>query len=455
MKKSKSHIKRLKTGKLERRLSLAGVGVKTGARATTQLWGGLLKSKDKRQAHRREVLANNASQLADDLGKLKGGVVKVGQVMALYGDYVLPDEVALAFRKLEEQTHPVHWDVIEEVLAEELDDAHRQKLQIDTHPLGAASLSQVHKATLDGVPLCLKVQYPGVADAIDTDLDAVTQMLKVARLIKMGDEFEDWLGEVRRVLHQEVDYELEASAMRRFAERLKGDPMLRVPRVYEDWSSPRVLVQSFESGYAFNSPEVQALSQARRNRLAEAFLHLFFKEVFDWHEMQTDPNFGNYRVQIDPEGEDDKLVLLDFGAVCSYPEAFFEPLKTMIRGAFQKDREQVIAGILGMSLLRRDSSRNAQERFSTLLLQIIEPLNYHPDDLPEGALNEQGDYRWAHSGLPKRAAKVGAKQAMTTDFEMPPKEFAFISRKLLGVYNVMTTLDAELSPPQWLADYLH
>lgn len=454
MKKSKDHIKRIKTGKLERRLSLAGVGVKTGARATTQLWGSLLKSKDKRQEHRREVLANNAERLVDDLGKLKGGVVKVGQVMALYGDYVLPDEVALAFRKLEEQTHPVHWDVIEGVLHKELDAAHLNQLEIDHQPLGAASLSQVHKASLNGESICLKVQYPGVAEAIDTDLDAVTQMLKVARLVKMGDEFEQWLGEVRRVLHQEVDYELEASAMVRFSERLKGDPILRVPQVYSDWSTERILVQSFESGYAFNSPEVQALSQARRNRLAEAFLHLFFREVFDWQEMQTDPNFGNYRVQIDPDGDDDKLVLLDFGAVCSYPADFFEPLKTMISGAFQKDREQVIAGILDMSLLRRDSTRNAQERFSTLLLQIIEPLNYHPDDLPEGALTDAGEYRY-HSGLPKRAAKVGAKQAMTTDFEMPPKEFAFISRKLLGVYNVMSTLDAELSPPEWLKDYLN
>lgn len=454
MKKSDSDIKRIKTGKLERRLSLATMGVKTGTRTATQLWGGLLKSKEKRQQHRREVIAHNANKLVEELGKLKGGVVKVGQVMALYGDYVLPDEVANAFRKLEEQTHPVQWSVIESVLVEQLGESNMRELKVDERPLGAASLSQVHRATLDDRELCLKVQYPGVADAIDTDLDAVTQMLRVARLVKMGDEFEAWLEEIRRVLHREVDYVLEAETTQRFAERLRDDSVLKVPEVVPEFCTATVLAETYEPGYAFNSPQVQALSQARRNRIAEAFLELFFREVFEWEELQTDPNFGNYRVQIDPEGEDDKLVLLDFGAVCSYPSAFFEPLKTMIRGAFHRDEQEIIDGILTMQLLSEDSAVSAQQGFARLLIQIIEPLNFVAEELHHGCLTDSGEYRWAHSKLPRRAAKLGAKSAFDKDFEMPPKEFAFISRKLLGVYNVLSTLDAELKPPAWLSGYV-
>ncbi|MEC8428137.1 MAG: AarF/ABC1/UbiB kinase family protein [Pseudomonadota bacterium] len=454
MKKSDSDIKRIKTGKLERRLSLATMGVKTGTRTATQLWGGLLKSKEKRQQHRREVIAHNADKLVEELGKLKGGVVKVGQVMALYGDYVLPDEVANAFRKLEEQTHPVQWSVIESVLIEQLGETSIRELNVDERPLGAASLSQVHRATLDDRDLCLKVQYPGVADAIDTDLDAVTQMLRVARLVKMGDEFEAWLEEIRRVLHREVDYVLEAETTQRFAERLRGDSVLKVPEVVPEFCTATVLAETYEPGYAFNSPQVQALSQTRRNRIAEAFLELFFREVFEWEELQTDPNFGNYRVQIDPEGEDDKLVLLDFGAVCTYPSAFFEPLKTMIRGAFHRDEQEIIDGILAMQLLSEDSTVSAQQGFARLLIQIIEPLNFVAEELQHGCLTDSGEYRWAHSKLPKRAAKLGAKSAFDKDFEMPPKEFAFISRKLLGVYNVLSTLDAELKPPAWLSGYV-
>lgn len=454
MKKSDSDIKRIKTGKLERRLSLATMGVKTGTRTATQLWGGLLKSKEKRQQHRRDVIARNADKLAEDLGKLKGGVVKVGQVMALYGDYVLPDEVANAFRKLEEQTHPVQWSVIESVLSEQLGEQRLQSLVVDQRPLGAASLSQVHRASSGARELCLKVQYPGVADAIDTDLDAVSQMLRVARLVKMGDEFEAWLEEIRSVLHSEVDYLLEARTTQRFAERLRNDPVLKVPEVVPEYCTETVLAETYEPGYAFNSPEVQALPQARRNRIAEAFLELFFREVFEWEELQTDPNFGNYRVQIDPDGEDDKLVLLDFGAVCSYPSEFFEPLKTMIRGAFHRDEQEIIDGILAMQLLSADSAENARQGFARLLIQIIEPLNFIAEELHHGCLTDSGEYRWAHSKLPKRAAKMGAKSAFDKDFEMPPKEFAFISRKLLGVYNVLSTLDAELKPPAWLSGYV-
>jgi predicted unusual protein kinase regulating ubiquinone biosynthesis (AarF/ABC1/UbiB family) len=455
MKKPTPQLLRIKTGKLERQMSLAGIGAKTGARAATQLFGNAFTSKDKRKQRRQEIVARNAHLLAEDLGKLKGGVVKVGQVMALYGEHVLPAEVALAFRTLEEQTVPVCWAVIESVIKDELHAGVVDAMTIDENVLGAASLSQVHRATLDGRELCLKIQYPGVADAIDTDLDAVTRLLRMAKLVKMGEEVEAWLEEVRRMLHREVDYKLEAQTTIRFARRLQNDPILKVPEVLPELSTEHILVETYEPGFAFNAPEVAALSQVRRNRLADAFLHLFFKEVFVWEELQTDPNFGNYRVQIDDKGDQDKLVLLDFGAVCSYPSSFFEPLKAMIRGAYRRDEGEVIAGVLGMSLLSSSSSEKTRDLFVKLLIGLIEPLNYRADELETFCTNSDGAYRWKHSKLPKRMGKMGASSAFSKDFEVPPKEFAFISRKLLGVYGVLSALDAELAPPQWLNEFLN
>lgn len=454
MKKSKTEISRIKTGKLERRLSLAGLGVKNGTRTATQLLGNVFTSKSQRGQRRQDIVASNAHKLAKDLGRLKGGVVKVGQVMALYGEHILSPEVALAFRTLEENTIPVSWPVIESVLVEQWSPEILASLKIDTEVLGAASLSQVHRADLDGRELCLKVQYPGVADAIDTDLDTVARLLRMAKLVKIGDEVEAWLEEVRIMLHREVDYKLEAATTERFAQRLQNDPILRVPKILPELCTEQILVETYEPGFAFNAPQVQALSQARRNRLADAFLHLFFKEVFVWEELQTDPNFGNYRVQIDAEGEDDKLVLLDFGAVCSYPKSFFEPLTAIIRGAYSKDKDKVLQGVLEMNLLSAASADKTKEAFVDLLLKLMEPLNYEAEQLPDNCLTAAGEYRWLHSRLPKRVGKQAAASAFSKHFEMPPKEFAFISRKLLGVFSALSALDAELKPPMWLTDYL-
>ena len=454
MKKTDTEITRIKTGKFERRMSLAGLGVKNGTRTATQLLGNVFTSKKRRGQRRQDIVASNAHKLAQDLGKLKGGVVKVGQVMALYGEHILSPEVALAFRTLEENTIPVSWPVIESVLAEQWSPEILASLQVDKEVLGAASLSQVHRANLAGRELCLKVQYPGVADAIDTDLDTVARLLRVAKLVKIGDEVESWLEEVRIMLHREVDYHLEATTTERFAQRLQGDPILRVPQVLPELSTAQVLVETYEPGFAFNAPQVQALSQARRNRLADAFLHLFFKEVFVWEELQTDPNFGNYRVQIDSEGDNDKLVLLDFGAVCSYPKSFFEPLKAIMRGAYAKDKDKVLEGILSMNLLSEASAKETKAAFVELLLMLMEPLNYDATQLPENCLTAAGEYRWLHSRLPKRVGKQAAASAFSKNFEVPPKEFAFVSRKLLGVFSALSALDAELKKPVWVTDYL-
>ncbi|CAA0107432.1 putative protein kinase UbiB [BD1-7 clade bacterium] len=446
----KKTLSKIKTKGWQRQLSMARAGTVAGVGAATKMMGSMWLSPQARQARNKEILSEQAQYLADELGKLKGSVVKVGQLMALYGEHILPEEVVDALRTLEEQTTALAWEAIEPQLRNALKDDYSH-FDIELDPIGAASLAQVHRAIHlpSGDDVCLKIQYPGVSTSIDSDLNAVAQLLKMSHLVTAGQPFDEWLDEMRQLLAYEVDYFREAALTHKFSERLANHEIFHVPTIYDQYVSQTLIVSSYESGYAVNHPAVAELSQARRNRLAKAFLGLFIKELFEWGELQTDPNFGNYRVQIDENG-DDRIVLLDFGAVLSYDDAFLMPVKDMLLGAYQSDYERIRRGAVALGIMQEDYPDAVHDDFAELCLLLVEPFVHQSRDTDPSQVNTKGEYRWHSSRLPKRAAKHAATSAMSKYFAVPPKEFAFLSRKLLGVYSFIAALDAEFNPDEML-----
>lgn len=463
---SSTHFTRIKTGSFERRLSLTRAGLVAGTRFAGDLAASVFTSKGKRAERRKDALSKQAQYLVDELSKLKGSVVKIGQVMALYGEHFLPVEVTQALHTLEDRTTALSWPVIERVLKRELGTARLAELDIEPIPIGAASLGQVHRARrrADGAELCIKVQYPGVAESIDSDIDAVAMVLKMARLVSLNQEFREWLDEVRVMMHREVDYHLELDTTRRFGLMLADDPRFVVPQVYPEYSSGHTMTTSYESGFSVTDAEVADLSQARRNNLAKAALELFLREIFCWGELQTDPNFGNYRIKIDSSGqsdsvasepESDQLVLLDFGAVQKYPDHFIQPLCRMIRAAYEVDLQNVIAGGMALKFMRKEWPAPILEDFGRVCIDMLEPLAQSREDVPDFALNAAGEYRWNGSDLPNRVAKRATRSAFNRYFRIPPKEFVFINRKLVGVYTFISVLNAEFEGQDILTRYLY
>ncbi|HEV8078946.1 MAG TPA: AarF/ABC1/UbiB kinase family protein, partial [Marinobacter sp.] len=357
---SDNSVSRIKTGSFERRLSLTRAGLFAGTRMASHMATNWLGGKEGREQRHKDMLSAQARFLVDELGQLKGSVVKIGQVMALYGEHFLPDEVTEALHTLEDQTTSLAWPAIHRVLQSELGNERLAQLEIEPQPIGAASLGQVHRARRlsDGLELVLKVQYPGVSAAVDSDLNAVAKLLKMARLVNFGPEFDDWLEEVRVMMHREVDYRLEADTTERFRQMLLDDPRFIVPRVLPEYSSAQVIASTYERGHAVNSPTVAAISLERRNELGKAALELFFRELFDWAEIQTDPNFGNYRIRLTgepgPEADHDRIVLLDFGAVQRYSDDFLQPVIQMIRASYEIDLDAVIDGGVQLRFMSRD-----------------------------------------------------------------------------------------------------
>jgi len=454
----KSVLQQVQSSALMRGLGLATTGMRMSARLGSYSLESLFASGDHRRERRRQMYVEQARLLVDELGRLKGSVMKVGQLLALYGEYfLLAPEVVEILRTLQNDSPPLAWSALEPVLRAELGEARLAELDIDPEPLAAASLGQVHRARRrsDGRELCVKIQYPGVAESVDSDLDTVGMMLMFSRLLPTGFNLQELLAEVRGMLHREVDYRRELDAVQRFRELLADDDRFRVPEPFPEYSSRRLLALSYEPGLPIESPDVQALDQSRRNRLGEAALDLFLREFFQWGLVQTDPHFGNYRVQIGPTPDQDRLVLLDFGAVRHFSGAFLCAYYEMVRGAFWKDRERLRRAAVELNFLPASASAAAVDSLAEMCGLIVEPFEA-PDAAGPGQQwrNDKGEYRWGASDLPKRVALAASKASLSVSFRVPPKEFLFLHRKLGGVFVFLAELNAELDAHTLLRRYM-
>jgi len=448
-------MEKIKKGSLRRRLSIGAAGAKGGVGLLASKASSLLLPKDEQKAHNDAAMQREAMRFVKQLGELKGAYVKIGQMLALYGEHLLPKTVTDALHTLESQTVALNWSAVEAQIASELGDK-LSNLDVDQQSVAAASLAQVHRASFnlgDDQAACLKVQYPGIVDAIDDDFKNVMQMLRLARWIKSGRQLEQLSRELKAQLMREVDYRYELSIAERLRQKLKDDSRYYIPKYYPDYCTESVLTMEFADGLEVTHPKVQALSQERRNALAFAMLELFFKEAFEWRLMQTDPNFGNYRIQIDEHGDKDTLVLLDFGAVHDLEANFSKSLKKTILAAHYGDIETTIDGATELHCLRDKDTQHVKASFAEFCCFILEPFSADISSLPEFARTDDLLYDWGNSSLLKRAGKLGAEGMLVKGFVVPPAEFMLMVRKLTGVFTFVSSLGAKLDSAELLERY--
>lgn len=408
-----------------------------------------------------EFARREAERFAAELGRLKGTYVKIGQMLALFGEHFLPPVLVEALRNLSDQTEPLHWDALEsfvrDSLGERFDD-----LEIDPEAIAAASLAQVHLARVraTGEWICIKVQYPGLAAMIDSDFDAVIKMLVLARWVKSGRNLDNWMQSLRSHLHNEIDYQREARLTEVMAERVAGLELdgvtYHVPRLHRDYCTGDILAMEFIEGFSVVDPDVQSLSQPRRNALARAMLELFFYELYDWGLLQTDPNFGNYLLHLDDRRKreaHDVLALLDFGSVLDCSDEFLGHLRRTIAASQRQDVPAIVEGLIGLGCLQPDASEEGRQMFADFCLHLLEPLR-PPEQLPAQYLNDKGEYCWARSSLMRRAGKQAALSATSRHFSPPSRDFALIARKLTGVFTFIDVLEAEFNAYEMVESHI-
>lgn len=442
---AKKPLNKIKSSPLSRGLAMAKVSLNLGAKTLSHTARGLFSNPQEKADSWKEMILAQVEVLAQELGELKGSLMKVGQTLSVYGEHFLPPEANLILKSLQSQSPSLDWLAIEKALKKQLGPETLALLEVEHTPLAAASLGQVHRARRlsDGQEFALKVQYPGVDRAIDSDISALRRLLTVSKFLPKGPQFDEVFKEVKQMLEQEVDYEKEREATDFFRDALASDGRYVVPQTFPEFSTKRVIATSLEEGVAIDSAEVLSLSQERRNALGMAALDLYFKELYEFGRVQTDPHFGNYRVKIDPTGQSrDRLVLLDFGAVRKVPAKFLDPYRRMVRGSMNQDEEEVVAAARKLGLLAEGDAPELERQFIDLCGMIIEPF-----------LGEE-TYDWGASDLPKRVAKAATKVIVSFRLRVPPRELVFLDRKLGGMFIFLHVLKTRFRGREILQPYV-
>ena len=251
-------------------------------------------------------------QLVDQLGQMRGAAMKVGQLISMVEFDGLPEdqqeELQRKLAALRDDVAPVAFSDLEKLLREELGGPlERVFSDFDERAFAAASIGQVHRATtLGGDDVAVKIQYPGVAEAVDTDMRNATLLLPLVRRLAPGLDGKALAAELRERIGGELDYELEAQNHRRIERLMRGHPFVRVPHVHTDLSTRRVLVTEYVEGERFE--EVRREDEATRDRYGEIVFRFFFGLLYRDRIALGDPHPGNYLLC--PDG---RVCFLDFG----------------------------------------------------------------------------------------------------------------------------------------------
>jgi predicted unusual protein kinase regulating ubiquinone biosynthesis (AarF/ABC1/UbiB family) len=359
----------------------------------------------------------NATRVTNQLSKLRGAAMKLGQMISMDAGDVLPAELTAILARLRNSAHFMPTAQLNKVLIAEWGaDWRRTFRHFETTPIAAASIGQVHRATLrDGTVLAIKVQYPGVADSIESDVDNVASLLRISNLLPSTLDISFLLAEAKKQLREEADYVREATQMQLYKELLADDPNFLVPTAYAPLSTQRVLAMDFIPGQSIEILETKP--QETRDAVMTTLLGLVLRELFEFGYMQTDPNFANYRWQEDSG----KIVLLDFGAARPVPDETADAYRRLMRAGLDGDSDALRDTLIDAAFV----SPIALQRHKPALDAMIATLMTH--------LGKPGLFDFADRSFTDEVRQqVETIAADRSSWHIPPADTLFVQRKVSG-----------------------
>ncbi|GAX77030.1 hypothetical protein CEUSTIGMA_g4477.t1 [Chlamydomonas eustigma] len=341
----------------------------------------------------------NAERLANALCRMRGAALKIGQMLSIQDENLLPPQVQAALERVRQGADVMPRTQLESVMNNELGRDWQQLVaDFEWQPTAAASIGQVHIATLlDGRKAAMKIQYPGVARSIDSDVDNLMRLISIANIMPKGLYVEKAVAVAKRELALECDYSWELGAQQRFRELVKQDPefssLVHVPRTVPELSTSRIMTSEWVNGVPID--KVRDMSQEVRDHVGTLLLRLTLRELFDWRFMQTDPNWGNFLYEaptvfskasssaevLQPDAisaastshtasssgsmADSRakrvgpgiLHLIDFGAAKEFPAVFVREYMEMVKGCADRNHKVVINQSIKLGFLTGDESQ--------------------------------------------------------------------------------------------------
>lgn len=371
----------------------------------------------------------NVGKIADRLSHLRGAAMKLGQMISMDAGDLLPAELSEILGRLRDNAHHMPPAQLQQVLVREWGPDWRTKFErFELRPIAAASIGQVHRAvTHDGRELAIKVQYPGVRESIDSDVDNVATLLRMSGALPRGLDIAPLLFEAKRQLAEEADYEREGAQMALFGQLLADTPDLLVPTLDPELTTPRVLAMTFLAGRPIET--LETADQATRDAAVQMLMTLVLRELFEFGVMQTDPNFANYRVQPGTG----RLILLDFGAARPVEPSTVLAYRRLLLAGLAGDRDAVRAAALSAGFLGSRAVARHRARIDDMIKVIVGELN-------RPGLFDFGDRRFV-AALRDPGLEIAGDAVA---WHVPPADILFVQRKISGTALMAARLKARV-----------
>jgi predicted unusual protein kinase regulating ubiquinone biosynthesis (AarF/ABC1/UbiB family) len=381
----------------------------------------------------------NVTRMTDRLSHMRGAAMKMGQMISMDAGDFLPEDLSNILARLRDQANFMPTKQLDQVLRKEWgSDWRRQFKWFNPRPIAAASIGQVHKAmTRDGQELAIKVQYPGVAKSIDSDVDNVMTLLKIAGFAPPELEIDKLLAAAKKQLHEEADYQREGEQMELYRKRMEGEKGFVVPKLHEGLTRGSILAMSFEAGTSIE--DLRDEPAERINDVCARLMRLVSRELFEFGVMQTDPNFANFSYR----RETDEIVLLDFGACRAVDPEIANGYRKMLQAGLNGNREEVLAATIDAGFMMPIVAERHPERVGRMI------------DIVINEMREDAPFDFGDRGFVPLLRDEGWEIAQDKQtWAFPPIETLFVQRKVSGTALLGARLKAKVNVRRMVEEIL-
>jgi len=425
-------LNHIPVNKVKRATSLVSAGVKLSGNYLRYYGEKVLKV----EGSRGRLDKKNARDIYDSLKTLKGSALKVAQMLSMENN-LLPSAYVEQFSLSQFSVPPLSWPLVNKLVKKYLGkSAHLIFDTFDVDSKNAASIGQVHQASLNGKELAVKIQYPGVRESIYSDLSIIKPF--ATRMFNLrGKDIEKYFKEVENKLIEETNYALELEQSQKIAKQCNQIPSLKFPTYYPELSTEKILTMDWMNGIhlsEFNSKYNKKFSKV--NSIGQTLWDFYMHQIHHLREVHADPHPGNFLID-----ELDNLIVLDFGCVKSIPNVFYNPYFELPKISVKKNQKKFKDLLFELEILRVDDNFNEiiylTDLFGNLINVLTKPFTVNEFDFGNNKFWNQVN------GLAKKLSSD--KILRKINGNRGSKHFIYMNRTFFGLYSLLNQLGAKVN----------
>lgn len=423
-------IDKIPTSKIQRASKLVQTGAKVGVNYMKYYGEKIIHSEE---IAKENLNQSNAEDIYDGLKTMKGSALKVAQMLSMEKN-ILPRAYVEKFSLAQFSVPPLSAPLVIKSFKKYFG---KNPLEIfDTFNLNsvnAASIGQVHKAEINKDKLAVKIQYPGIADSISSDL-ALVKPIAIKMFNIRGKDSDRYFKEVEDKLTEETNYTLEFAQSEEISGACGHIPNLKFPKYYKEYSSERILTMSWMEGIHLSEYTKESFNQETSNKLGQALWDFYMFQIHKLQKVHADPHPGNFLVN-----EQGELIVIDFGCMKTIPDEFYVPYFKLANKNNIDNPEFFEKTLVQLEILRDDDSPKETKFFKTLFHEMLSLFTqpFHTDT-----------FDFSDDVFFEKIADLGSKYAKSTELKdmngnRGSKHFIYINRTFFGLYNLMHDLKAK------------